>query len=803
MCTFVPFMGKQGETTTKLTCYHCGEDCLDEVYYVDEKPFCCFGCKTVYGILAENDLCTYYDLEAAPGKNRRDSGEATKYEILDRPDIRARFVTFEDDRQMHLRFYLPHMHCSSCIWLLENLHTLHPAIAQARVDFRRKEISIIAARDEITVKEVASLLDAIGYEPYLSLQDMEKKDDGSVNRGRLIRIAVAGFCFGNIMLFSAPEYLAGGAMGESSLQLLFQYLSLLFSLPVFFYCADEFYISSWKSIRKGFLHIDVPIALAIIITFIRSLYNVFVEGSGGYFDSMSGIVFFMLLGRYFQDRTYKMVSFTRDYKSYFPLSATRLEDGKETAVAVTELQKGDTYIVRNNELIPADSILIRGQARIDYSFVTGEAEPVERGIGELIYAGGRQRGSHLELRVIKEVSQSYLTQLWNQSGGKKEKEEDDKNMVQLLSRHFSLIVLVLSVIAFVFWLFADPSRSLDALVTPMIIACPCALLLSATFTNGNAIARLGKAGLYLRNAGIIEKLTRISVIVFDKTGTITPSKHTRIEYEGRQLNEEERRLLCSLVHESSHPYSRAIASWCGQNKLLPVRNFREVPGLGIEGEIGQFKVQLFKASDERQGSVMYVNDQEMGRFSFSAEVYPGMFALTGRLRKSFPIYLLSGDSDRDKPVMDQLFESDRQRYFCKPEDKRQFIEDLQKSGEVVMMVGDGLNDAGALMQSDVGVAVTDDIHSFTPASDLIMEVRGISQTDKLLRYAVGARKVIVWSFIISLIYNAAGLWFALQGLLQPVIAAILMPLSTITIVLFTTGLTTLFSRRMLQQTNSL
>ena len=186
-------------------------------------------------------------------------------------------------------------------------------MAQARVDFRRKEITIIAAREEISVREVASPARYHWLRTHLSLQDMEKKDDGSVNRGRLIRMAVAGFCFGNIMLFSAPEYLAGGAMGETSLRLLFQYLSLLFSLPVFFYCADEFYISSWKESAKGFLHIDVPIALAIIITFVRSLYTVFVEAA----EVIRFHVWYRFLhaaGRYFQDRTYKMVSFTRDYK---------------------------------------------------------------------------------------------------------------------------------------------------------------------------------------------------------------------------------------------------------------------------------------------------------------------------------------------------------------------------------------------------------------------------------------------------------------------------------------------------------
>ncbi|KRP09768.1 MAG: hypothetical protein ABR94_12165, partial [Sphingobacteriales bacterium BACL12 MAG-120802-bin5] len=755
-------------------------------------------CKTVYEILNENNLCTYYDLAAAPGKNRKETISDARFQVLERPDIRSRFVTFEDERQFHITFYLPHIHCSSCIWLLENLHTLNDNIIHARVDFRRKEIFIIADKQGITLPQVAALLDSVGYEPYLSLQDEKKKTPEKTQKGRLIRLAVAGFCFGNIMLFSAPEYLAKGTLEDPQLQLLFQYMSLLLAIPVFFYSANEFYISSWKSLRNKYLNIDAPIAAAIIITFVRSLYMVFVEGQGGYFDSMSGIVFFMLLGRYFQDRTYKMVTFHRDYTSYFPLAAAVIKDGKEEQIPVSELKTGDVYIVRNNELVPADSILVMGHAHMDYSFVTGEAVPVDRTIGELLYAGGRQKGSSIQLKVIKEVSQSYLTQLWNKSDSEAE-ESNDSGFVQVLSKYFAYIVFILSFIAFIFWLVVEPSRALDALITPMIIACPCALLLSATFTNGNAIARLGQIGIYLKNAEVLEKLTRINAIVFDKTGTIAQSKEAKINWSGLSLTEEQKSLIYALANESAHPYSRAIARWCYTGNKLKVHEYSEVPGKGIHGVVAGHTLFIGKSDqNEEAGSVIIIDDERLGICSFEAVLFDGMSGLFERLKQQFPIHLLSGDTDKDRTRLSAFFDQQYQKYYCTPEGKRQYIKALQNNGQEVMMLGDGLNDAGALLQSNVGVAVTADISAFTPASDIVLDARQIGKTDVLLQYAAYSKKIVIWSFVLSIIYNIAGLFFALQGLLQPVIAAILMPLSTITIVLFTTGFTSLYARRLLK-----
>jgi len=783
------------------TCYHCGETCRDEDFVIEEKHFCCFGCKTVYEILQDNDMCAYYTMSASPGVNRKNATDKRKFEVLDNPEVRDHFVTFSDQGRTHATFYLPAMHCSSCIWLLEHLHKLDPAVLQSRVDFPKKEVNVVFDEKNIALSKVAALCDSVGYEPLLSLSDLGKKSEKTIQKERLIKIGIAGFAFGNVMMLSFPEYLAGGEVTDIALQNIFRYLSLALALPVFFYCAGEFYSSSWKSLRNRFLNIDVPIALAIVITFVRSLYAVFVEGGAGYFDSMTGIVFFMLVGRYFQDLTYRSISFDRDYKSYFPLSVSVLKNGTETQKPLNALVNGEMIVVRNRELIPADAMLVRGKANIDYSFVTGESEPVEKSIGELIYAGGRQSGPALELKVIKEVNQSYLTQLWNNLDVSS-KQDDNHSFVQVLGRYFAFIVLVISSIACAYWLWQGETKTaLDALITPMIVACPCALLLSATFTNGNAIRYFGKYGIFLKNAFVIEKMTRITAVVFDKTGTLTQSGTTESNYTGEKLTGEQKAKIASLAAQSTHPYSLAIVRMLGRSRDIPT-SFEEHGGLGISGVVEGTRVQIGSAvflhipdalREEHGVAYVALDGVVLGRFNFANRYREGFTQMMHALGRKYTLFLLSGDNDADRKYLSAYLSADNMHFGQSPHDKLKHIKKLQLHHEKVMMLGDGLNDAGALQQSDVGIAVA---HSsnFTPASDIVMDVNKLVHLPALFRYAHTARRVIMGSFVLSILYNIVGLFFALQGQLSPVVAAILMPLSTITIVSFTTGMTTLSAK---------
>lgn len=765
---------------------------------LEGKDFCCAGCKTVYSILRENDLCRYYTLQEHPGVNRTGKKSGETYAALDIPAVRQKLVVFEEGDEVHVTFSIPNMHCSSCIWLLEHLHSVHPGILHSRVSFPDKSLQLVLSANAITLREAAELLDSLGYEPQLSFRDLEAKETRKTQNGRIVRIGIAGFAFANIMLFSLPDYFSGGAMDDITLQHLFRVLSLLLSLPVIFYCANEFFISAWKGIANRFLNIDVPIALAILLTFGRSLYAVISGNGPGYFDTLSGVVFFMLLGRYFQDITYRNINFERDYRAYFPLSVTLLCTGEEKQIPLSELKPGNRIRVRNGELIPADSVLIEGAAHIDYSFVTGESEPVDKSPGSPLYAGGRQEGTAIDMEVVREVSNGYLTSLWN-NNAYKDKDGTRNTPVQQLARYFAWIVIGISVFACTWWMFADPGRALDALVTPLIVACPCALLLASAFTYGNSIRLLGREGIYLKNAPVLDTLTKIDTLVFDKTGTLVDAGAGMLRFGGDALTAGERQMVHALASQSAHPYSRAIASFCGKMVNSTVTHFAEIPGLGIEGTVAGKKLRIGSASftgcDGQDPGVVFVSidGHVRGNFHFDGVEGAHLEDLLPALRQKYDLYLLSGDNDRDRSHFAPYF-GGHMFFHYGPQDKLDFIRGLQQQNKCVLMAGDGLNDAGALKQSDVGMAVTAGPNAFTPASDIIIPAETIDRLPMLLRFAHFSRHIILISFLLSFLYNVCGLYFAVQGLLSPVIAAVLMPLSTITIVLFTTGSTALYAR---------
>ena len=442
-----------------VTCFHCGEDVTSEDIISNEKHFCCTGCKTVYEIINKNQLCEYYEMDAAPGVNQHTKVREGKFDFLDDAQITDKLVHFKDSTHYHVNFYLPQMHCSSCIWILEHLHKMDAGITKSQVNFIKKEVTVIYDFKITSLKKIANTLTLIGYEPHISLNEVNSAKVKKYDRSRIVKIGIAGFCFGNIMMLSFPEYFSMERLEDPALKHWFNYLNLFLSLPVFFYSASEFFVSGYKGLKSRFLNIDAPIALAVLITFGRSLYEILSGSGAGYLDSMSGIVFFMLIGRYFQNKTYQSISFDRDYTSYFPLGVSVLNhDGTETQTSVANIKTGDRIKIHNDEIIPADAILFMGKATIDYSFVTGESLPVEKSIGEIIYAGGKQTSGAIELEVIKEVSQSYLTQLWNNNAFKTKKEDVKVSFIHQVSRYFTYALFTVAIATAAYWIKHEPGK---------------------------------------------------------------------------------------------------------------------------------------------------------------------------------------------------------------------------------------------------------------------------------------------------------------------------------------------------------
>lgn len=785
-------------------CFHCGNDIIkaEEIIF-DDKSFCCLGCKTVYEIFSQNDLTCYYDFEKAPGATPQDI--KGKYDFLENESIVTKLLEFEEDTIHIASLYIPHIHCSSCIWILENLQKLQKGISLSQVNFSQKKVRITYDPQQTNLKEIVLLLSSIGYEPYISLENYEGVRK-TVDRSLIYKIGVAFFCFGNIMLLSFPEYFEVGEYWIDQYKDFFRWLIFGLSLPAFFYSGWGYYISAWKSIKSRMLSIDIPIALGIIVMFVRSTVDIVFDYGQGFFDSMCGLIFFMLLGKLFQQKTYNFLSFERDYKSYFPIAVTKINtDGSEEATQVYEIKKGDRLLIRNQELIPVDGILISGKAYIDYSFVTGEEIPIEKKSGDKIFAGGKQIGRVIEMEVLYTVSQSYLTQLWSNDVFQKKADLKYKTITDTVSRYFTPALLLLAFLSFGYWIFIDVNTAFNVFTAILIVACPCALALTAPFTLGNVLRIMGNKKLYLKNATVIEQMAKVDTIVFDKTGTITSNKKSSIAYTGQSLNEKEIMLIKNVLRGSNHPLSRRLYDFLPDAERVVVSDFEEITGKGIQAIIKEAAIKIGSASfvgkqeenEVKQTSVnISIDGIYKGKFTFDNQYRDGLEQLFRKLNKTYKIKVLSGDNEGEKETLAGLLPKNTELIFNqKPEQKLAFIKTLQDKGGNVMMIGDGLNDAGALAQSNVGISISENVNVFSPACDGILDAGQFSKIGYFLNYSKNAMKTIMMSFGLSLLYNVVGLSFAVTGNLSPLVAAIIMPLSTITIVSFVTVMSNLYSRK--------
>ncbi|AJA69134.1 heavy metal translocating P-type ATPase metal-binding domain-containing protein [Myroides odoratimimus] len=793
----------------KNKCYHCGNEVttFNRIDF-DDKEFCCNGCKTVYEIFSENDLSCYYDMEATPGATPEEANG--KYDFLEKTEIINKLLEFNEGSTNIVSLYIPHIHCSSCIWILENLHRLNDGVIRVLVNFPEKKATITFNSEKVSLKDLVLLLTKIGYEPYISLKNYEDKPQ-AIDRSLIYKIGIAFFSFGNVMMLSFPEYFNIDDIWMREYKDFFRWLILLISLPVFFYSASPYHLAAWKGIKTKNYTIDIPMSLGIIVMFIRSTIDIIFDLGPGFFDSMTMLVFFMLLGKLFQQRTYNFLSFERDYKSYFPIAITKIgEDGVEEPIQVYEVVKGDRLLIRNQELVPVDSILISESAFIDYSFVTGEAVPVEKKSGDKVFAGGKQVGDVIEIEAVNTVSQSYLTQLWSNDVFQKKVDIKYKTITDTISHYFTPVLLLISISAFIGWAFVDINAAFNVFTAILIVACPCALALTAPFTLGNAIRIYGRNKFYLKNVTVVEQMAKVNTIVFDKTGTITTNASSTIQYVGEELSKEEQGDIRNIIRASNHPLSRKLYNFLSTKVVVKPELFEEIPGKGLLGTINKnsyligspslLGIQSEQVLNETSVHIQ-INGEYKGKFVFANHYREGVTELFDNLTNiGYKLAILSGDNDGEKEVLEKLLPSSTSLVFNqKPEEKLEYVKRLQENGGNVMMVGDGLNDAGALAQSNVGVSVSENVNVFTPASDAILDAKMFKSLKSFLNYSKKSVKIIKLSYILALSYNVIGITVSIMNKMSPLVAAILMPISTVSIISFVTIMSNYFAKKIIKK----
>jgi Cu+-exporting ATPase len=536
----------------------------------------------------------------------------------------------------------------------------------------------------------------------------------------------------------------------------------------------------------------------MIALFVRSAWEILTNTGPGFMDSLSGLVFFLLVGKWYQSKTYDALSFERDYKSYFPVSATLIdEDGKEQIIPIKILKAGHRILIRNQEVIPADAYLVSGEGQIDYSFVSGESSPVEKRNGDKVFAGGRQLGGAIEVIVEKEVMQSYLTDLWNKKLNSKTMVSTMTRLMDKLGHNFTIAIIIISVGTAIAWAFIDPSVIMNAFTSVLIVACPCALALTVPFAFGNTMRIFGRKGFYLKQAEVVESISKTDTIVFDKTGTLTRNDLYEISFANLQADPETLTAIRSLVRQSTHPVSNTIYRSLEQYEIKEVSGFEEVVSKGISGRVNGKEYKLGSAghtgtshdSSDAGGNLVFVSQDgiSLGYILLSNKYRDGILDVIGSLKANYELHVLSGDNNAERAALEAIFgDTAKLHFFQSPHDKLNYIKQLKQEGKHVLMVGDGLNDAGALQFADTGISIADEVYHFSPACDAILDSAQFDKLAGFIRFTKTSVKVVKSSIFISLAYNITGVTIAAMGLLTPVIAAILMPLSSVSVVVFNT-----------------
>lgn len=776
--------------TEETTCYHCHDILPKTIFYADQHAFCCNGCKQVYQLLSSHSLGGYYEQDYKAGIRPNHVSEEV-FSVLDDEELRKKYIDFQEGNIVKITLHLPQIHCASCIFLLEHLHRLNDGVLRSTIHFPKKTATITINIEQIKLSELALLLTKIGYEPNFKSID---KSTGTFNKRLLFQLGIAGFAFGSIMLWSFPEYL-GIDQTYSGIRNLSSYLSFAVSIPVLLFSAQDYFKSAIAGIRMRSLNLDIPIAIGILALYIRSCVAIFSNDGPGYMDSFAAFIFFLLIGKWFQGKTYQWLSFERDFRSYFPVAVIKKTTDDTVLCPIDELQVGDEISIRNEEIIPCDCILLSEKATLDYSFVSGESDWIEKKKGDLLYAGGKSIGETIQSVVSKTTERSVLTQLWN-DGHSKKTELFFQTRQDRISKYFIAAVIGLALIASIAWIFIDPVQIPEIVTAILIVACPCALALSVPFVYGNMLRVLGKKGFYLRNTAIIERIQQCNYLVFDKTGTLTEQDHKKIQYTGKALSESEKQALFQMTKHAVHPYAKAIHEMLSEQaiELNSDETALELPGKGISLNTFQLGSSAFIGLEEHnndESAVYFASEGKLlGTFKFQSKLREQLKELIQNLASTYRLAVISGDKPTDSDLLKTIFPPETTFHFeQQPLQKKEFIQHLQADGHYTLMIGDGLNDAGALNEAFVGVALSEDLVRFTPASDAILKAENLKYLASYLNYIRKGKAFLRICFAFSLCYNLTGIGFAVSGQLTPFVATVLMPLSSITVVGLATFLT--------------
>ncbi|MGZ3782137.1 MAG: heavy metal translocating P-type ATPase [Pseudobdellovibrionaceae bacterium] len=708
------------------------------------------------------------------------------FSYLDKKEFRELY--FQKDGDFDYLFFAEGLHCSSCVHLLEKLPQFYPDILTARVNFAQSTVAVKLS-EKASLAQVAHTIKELGYEPMiLSAQDNLSQKYTQENRNFLKRIAVAGFCAGNTMLFVIPVY-AGLAGNLASL---FNWLSFFLFLPILFYSAIPFYRGALNSLKYKVINVDLPIVIAMLSGFLLSSYNL-VRGNGAiYFDSTASFLFFILSARYLLKRVQQNYLSASSVKSFFQADKyIRINGGLngdlEEPIHWSHAKVGDTLKIKRGQTLPSDCELISASATLDMSLFNGESLPKVFSRGMLLFAGTKVLDQDVIVRVQFIFNDSKLGKLLQQLDQGALLKSKFVALTDRLAQKLIITVFSIAILFFVIYLNVDFVQAFNRSLALIVLACPCALAFGSPLTFGLALKKATQKGLLLKDATSLERMLQIKNIFFDKTGTLTEGSLSLSHCEPSLISPTLQKIILSLEAPSYHPIAFALRkAWPHPESLFKVEEAQEILGRGVRGKIegSWYEIRhLSESTHESEIAIEIFKDNESISRLYFADVLRDDSAESVRQlqKRGLQCFILSGD--KKARVLQTALECriPKENVFGElfPEDKKEILSRFQNT----CMIGDGANDSLSLQTADVGIAVKGSVDLSLHSADVYFTRGGLAPLFDLIHLAESTRRVLIRNLSISLIYNTVGGSLALLGFINPMMAAILMPISSIIIIL--------------------
>ena len=691
------------------------------------------------------------------------------------------------EKPARIMISLPGAHCAACISAVERELSSVPGVTDARVNLTLKRVAVEASQD-VAVEDLIARLNAINYEAYeLDPGTLSATETDKAGRNLVTRLGVAGFAMMNVMLLSISVW--SGA--EDATRDMFHWISALITLPTIAFSAQPFFKSALGALSAWRLNMDVPISLAILLAVVTSLWETSLSGEHAYFDAALALTFFLLAGRYLDHRTRAIARSAAEELSALEVPrALRISDGGEEMVNVTDLRVGDIVLVRPGGRMPVDGVIVEGTSELDRSLLTGETLPVLAEPGQEVSAGEVNLTGPLQIRATAVGADSSLHRMADLVAIAESGRSRYTSLADKAAKLYAPGVHILSALAFVGWYIYtwDMRTALNIAAAVLIITCPCALGLAVPAVTTAASGRLFRKGLLIKHETALERLAQVDTVVFDKTGTLTSGtpELTNIVEIPRDVA----KIALALAQGSSHPLATAITQTLRDTGIepAPVSDITEVPGYGTNGIHKGREVRLGRASwtgatpSETTATFLLIEGEAPVSFEFSDRLRDGAEeAVKGLIDSGKQVHLISGDTTPAVSALAQRLGIENWVAEALPADKANKIQAMTANGAKVLMVGDGLNDTAALAAAHVSVSPASALDAARVASDIVLLGGDLSPIASACVTATKATKRIRENFRIATVYNIIAVPLAVAGMATPLIAALAMSSSSITV----------------------